>query len=86
MTLDAEMYPLPFTVRVKAGPPATAEVGLMEEMVGVAATSGKLTALDAPGVETLMAATPSVSDQGGRYAGGQLGGADECGSERGTNP
>ena len=40
------MNPSPFTVRVKAGPPATAEVGLMEEMVGVAAMMGKLTELD----------------------------------------
>ena len=33
----------------------------MEEMDGVAAMTGKLTALDAPGVETLMGATPSVA-------------------------
>ena len=86
MTLEAGINPVPFTVRVKAGPPATAEVGLMEEMVGVAAMTGKLTALDAPGVETLMGATPSVAIRLDGYDGGQLGGADECGSERSADP
>ena len=58
----------------------------MEDMDGVAAMMGKLTALDVPGVETLIAATPSVRDQIDGYGGGQLGGADECGGERGADP
>ena len=59
------MNPSPFTVMVKAGPPAMAEVGLMPllAMVGETATTGKLTAFDraTPGVDTVIGATPSVA-------------------------
>src|ERR1039457_4930005 len=57
------MNPSPFTVMVKPGPPATAEVGLMEEMVGDTATIGKLKEFDwvNPGVDTVMEATPSTA-------------------------
>jgi hypothetical protein len=61
VTIEAGINPEPFTVRVKAGPPATAEVGLMEEIDGVAARMGKLTELDEPGFETLIWETPSVA-------------------------
>ena len=61
MILDAGINPEPFTVSVKAGPPAKAEVGLMEETDGTAARMGKLTELDVPGVETLIWETPSVA-------------------------
>ena len=61
MTLEAGINPEPFTVSVKAGPPATAEVGLMEDTDGVAASMGKLTELDEPGFETLIWETPSAA-------------------------
>ena len=88
MTWEARMNPSPFTVMVKAGPPATAEVGLMPllAMVGETTTMGKLTALDmaTPGVDTVIGATAVGSDQVYGNDGGQLSGTDEGGSERGA--
>ena len=58
------MKPSPFTVRVKAGPPAMAEVGLDGgEMTGETVMTGKLTGFEwaTPGVDTVMGATPSVA-------------------------
>src|SRR5260370_32791285 len=65
MTWEARMNPSPFTVMVKAGAPAMAELGLMPllAMVGETATMGKLTEFDmaTPGVDTVIGATPSVA-------------------------
>src|ERR1035438_14939 len=67
MTWEARINPSPFTVRVKAGPPAMAEVGLMPlplvEMPGETAMTGKATALESamPGVDTVMGAEPSMA-------------------------
>ena len=82
------MNPSPFTVMVKAGPPAMAEVGLMPllAMVGEATTTGKLTTFDraTPGVDTVIGATAVGGDQIDGYDGGQLCGTDEGGGERGA--
>src|ERR1017187_8949320 len=53
------MNPLPFTVRVKAGPSTIAEVGLMVETLGETAMTEKLTVLESamPGVDTVMGTT-----------------------------
>ena len=57
------MKPSPLTVRVKAGPPAMADVGLMDEMTGETVLTVKLTGFElaTPGVDTVIGATPSVA-------------------------
>jgi hypothetical protein len=64
-TVDCEMKPVPFTVREKAGPPAAAEDGDNETMVGTGfpAMMVKVAGLEVPppgpGLVTVMSADPA---------------------------
>jgi hypothetical protein len=55
----------PFTVKVKAAPPAVAEVGLMLVVVGAGLLIAKICALDVPppgaGLTTVTEAVPAVA-------------------------
>ena len=62
-TTDEEMKFVPVTVRVKAEPPAEAEVGLIEVRVGAGLPIVKGTPLEVPppgvGVKTVTVAVPA---------------------------
>jgi hypothetical protein len=62
-TVAPERNPVPFTVRVKAAPPAVAEVGLRLVIAGVAALIVKVAAADelAPGFVTTTLAVPAAA-------------------------
>jgi len=84
------MNPSPFTVRVKAGPPAMAEAGLipLTAMVGATSNDGEENGIgigDA-GSGHSDGGRACGGDQGDRYGGSQLGGADEDGGKRSADP
>jgi hypothetical protein len=62
-TVAPERNPVPFTVSVKAGPPAVAEVGFRLVITGAAALILKVTAADElpPGFVTTMFAVPAAA-------------------------
>lgn len=58
-TVAPEGKPVPFTVSVKAGPPAAAEIGLKFVMIGAGGSIGKLTKFDVtPPLYTVSEAIP----------------------------
>ena len=62
-TFEAGMNPLPFTVRVKAGPPTGTFTGVIEVTMGEGVTIERRTVYESgtPFVATEMAATPSLA-------------------------
>ena len=64
-TVESEIKFVPFTVSVKAAPPATAELGFMDAAVGEGLPMAKVSALEVPppgaGVETVTEAVPPAA-------------------------
>lgn len=83
LTNEVETKPVPFTVRVKAAPPALALVGEMVVIVGAGLFTVKLTGLEVPppgaGLVTVTLKLPALSDVRGQNRRRQLRGADEGG-------